>query len=112
MRNKSRTSTSCQEDRSDPEQNNSLLESSKEETADGASVAVVQEDEEHVIEAVEDGQDEELDEDEELESPTVDNTMTYLEGMLDTMAGSATTLAETMHTLQTTGAEPRVELRC
>ena len=114
-RNESGTSTSSQEDRGDnvcPEQNNSLLDSSEEDTADGASGADVEEDEEHGIEAVEDGEDEELDEDDELESPTMDSTVTYLEDMLDTMAESATTLAETMHTLQTTGAEPRVELRC
>jgi len=92
------------------------LESSKEDTVDGASGAVVEDDEENEegapgggVEVVEDGEDEELSEDEDLESPTMD---TYLEDMLDTMAESVTTLADTVHTLQnTTGAEPRVELR-
>ena len=116
MRKESGTSTSSQEDKGDhvcPEQNNSSLDPSEEDTADGASGGVVEEDEEHGIEAVEDGEDEELeDEDQEVESPTMDSTVTYLEDMLDTMAENATSLAETMHTLQTTGAEPRVELRC
>ena len=119
-RNEAGTSTSGQKDSGDnvcPEENNGLLESSKEDTVDGASGAVVEEDEENKevapgggVEVVEDGEDEELSEDEDPESPTMD---TYLEDMLDTMAESVTTLADTVHTLQnTTGAEPRVELRC
>ena len=71
-----------------------------EETMDGGEVA-------------EDEEDEDLSENEDIESPTMDSSHTYLEDMLDTMTENVTTLADTVHTLRnSTGAEPTVALRC
>ena len=88
------------------------MDSIEEDTADVANGAVVEEDEEDGIDAVEDGEDE--DEEVELERRPMASPLSHWEEIvdLDSMADNATTLAETMNTLHTTGHEPRVELRC
>ena len=90
------------------------MDSSEEDTADVANGAVFEEDEEDGIDAVEDGEDEDEDEEVELERRPMSSPLSHWEEILDldSMADNATTLAETMNTLHTTGHEPRVELRC
>ena len=87
------------------------MDSIEEDTADVANGAVVEEDEEDGIDAVEDGEHE--DEEVELERRPMASPLSHWEEIvdLDSMADNATTLAETMNTLHTTGHEPRVELR-
>ena len=83
--------------------------------SDGLTGPLVVEDEETMGggDVAEDEEDEGLSENEDLESPTMDSSHTYLEDMLDTMTENVTTLADTVHTLRnSTGAEPTVALRC
>ena len=83
--------------------------------SDGLTGPLVVEDEETIDggDVAEDEEDEDLSENEDLESPTMDSSHTYLEDMLDTMTENVTTLADTVHTLRnSTGAEPTVALRC
>ena len=97
-----------------PTENPNLSEASTHHS-DGLTGPLAVEDEETIDggDVAEDEEDEDLSENEDIESPTMDSSHTYLEDMLDTMTENVTTLADTVHTLRnTTGAEPTVALRC